>query len=168
MNFLSRLNLTTQGLSLILVAALCLASTSLNHYTTLSSTDYFRNASSYEALRLADIHTTQLAQSEASKSSYVAAMQTQRLGVVETERDEAREVAIDFYQGVQELNQCLELQDRYIGVLTKTLIDAGITVPNLPVADESTVVPVPPSPPKADRPAQNFPGVEVHKSDFGS
>ena len=47
-------------------------------------------------------------------------------------------------------------------------VDAGITVPNLPVADESTVVPVPPSPPKADRPAQNFPGVEVHKSDFGS
>ena len=111
MSYLKSLGL--QNALLLTLTVLVCAVTGLNSYVTRQSTAYFLDASTYEAQRLANIQVTHVAQVEASKSSYIAAVQTQRLQVVEGERDEARETAICFYQQAQQTGEALNIVGAY-------------------------------------------------------
>jgi hypothetical protein len=125
-------SLGPQNALLLTLTVLVCAVTGLNSYVTRQSTAYFFDASTYEAQRLANIQVTHVAQVEASKSSYIAAVQTQRLQVVEGERDEARETAICFYQQAQQTGEALNIVGAYCVKLENLLKANKIAAPPRP------------------------------------
>lgn len=130
MSYLKSLGL--QNFLLLTLTVLVCAVTGLNHYATRQSTEYFRDASTYEAQRLANIQVTHVAQVEASKSSYIAAVQTQRLQVAEAGLQEARDTAICFYQQAQQTGEALNIVGGYCVQLENLLKANKITPPARP------------------------------------